>query len=93
MLHYVPILDYARRKNIRIVGLHPSDDLITAIEHGGLSSLSSTNATEIPVDGVEVDGNKVGYLPRDSPPVSPIGVLKVGTEPKPHVWLGVVARR
>ena len=62
MLHYVPILDYARRKNIRIVGLHPSDDLITAIEHGGLSSLSSTNATEIPVNGVEVDGNKEHWL-------------------------------
>ena len=42
---------------------------------------------------VEVDGNKVGYVPRGRrlSPGSSLRVIKSGLEPQPHVWLAVGA--
>eukprot|EP00966_Prymnesium_polylepis_P127706 2952751-Prymnesium_polylepis.1 len=40
---------------------------------------------------VEVDGNKVGYVPRGKQlsPDAKLQVIKTGLEPTPHVWIAV----
>lgn len=40
-LHYAPILLYAKRKGIRILGLHPSNDLVEQVQNKGLASIPS----------------------------------------------------
>jgi len=39
ILHYAPILLFAQKHNIRILGLHPSNDLVEKVREKGLSAI------------------------------------------------------
>jgi len=41
MLHYVPILKYAQKKGIRLIGLQPSNDEVASVEKNGLAGISA----------------------------------------------------
>jgi len=40
ILHYLPLLMFARKWGIRVIGLHPSDALVDSVSQVGLSSIS-----------------------------------------------------
>ena len=65
---------------------------IEGLKHyGKVSVVSEDNPHDTQAQRVEVGGSFVGYIPKGKPlsPCARVNVLKWGTEPTPHVWLGV----